>query len=165
MTRKLAYALIIILSVIIVGGIVLGVFVLTSQDEFTKNITLGEDGSVSEEINVSLVGFYPGHSVEYTINFGSSAAFGYDASISFEADGDCSLAEYIVVDMTLNGQSLNDGTLKDFIDGQDTVFSLENLNDGGAALVIKYTMPSEVGNEAQGTVANFNVVVTAQPKG
>ena len=165
MAKKAAYVLIIILSVFIIGGIVLGEYVLKSQDDFTKNITLTGEGAVSEDMDFSLEGFYPGYSAKYTIKFGSAAALGYDAAVSFEEDGDCSLSEYVRVKMTLNGNALAEGTLESFLSGDSTSFTLENLDDGGAILVLEYSMPADVGNEAQGTVANFKLSVTAQAKG
>lgn len=161
MTKKLAYALTIILTIVVICGIVLGVFVLKNRDDFTKNITLG-DKSVEEEIAVSLSGFYPGSSQSYTVKFGGASVEGYTVSLGFSEDGDCTLAQFIVLTISLNGEKLSEDKLDKFIGGEDCSFALSSSENGGAEIKLEYSMPEDVGNEAQGTVAEFVVTVTAE---
>lgn len=162
MTRKLVYVLTIILTIVIVFGIVIGIFVLKRQNEFSKDIKLsGEE--VGEELDVSLEGFYPGRSLSYTVNFGAASSFSYDVVLSFVADGDCALAEFIVLNISLNGEEIAEGKLSAYIGGESCAFTLPKSEDG-AVLKLEYTMPEETGNEAQGTTADFKVQIEAKSK-
>lgn len=161
MTRKLAYALTIIMTIVVICGIVLGVYLLKNRDDFTKNITLG-DKTVEEEIDVSLSGFYPGSSQAYSVKFGGASVEGYKVSLGFDEDGDCTLAQFIVLTITLNGEKVTEDKLDKFIGGEGCSFALSSSENGGAELKLEYSMPEDVGNEAQGTVAEFVVTVTAE---
>lgn len=161
MTKKLTYILIFALAAVVVAGITVGAIVLARQDNYDKDITLSEDGTVQEEMEFSLEGMYPGKSAEYSVHFGGVAG-DFELSLSFRADGDTGLAQYVDAVLELNGEKVAEGRLSELLGGEAVSLS---LSGDESVLVIRYTMPLEVGNEAQELVADFAVEIEATPAG
>lgn len=160
MKKKLTYVLILSLTVLTAVGIVLGVQIQNNHNEFEKSITLTESGETKETLEINISGLYPGKRAEYTIRLGGNGSFA--VSLKFNSGNDVALAQYLNMEIELDGKLLDDGTLSEFLDGEALVFDCETNSKNPAKLVIRYTMPLDVGNEAQKTVADFKIDLTAK---
>ena len=162
--KKLVNILIISLAVLTIAGISIGIVVLNDQSGFEKDITLSENGTTKEELSVNLEGLYPGQSAEYTVHFGGKSADMYDLELSFTAGESTELAQYILLEIELNGESISSRNLNEYLGGETAELPLRIDAGGEATLVLRYSMPSEVGNEAQRLTADFTVDFTAVPR-
>lgn len=164
MIKKLSYVLIILFVLLIAAGIAIGSVLLNRNGGFSKEITLSGT-VVHEELGVSLDGMVPGKTVSYMVSFKGEISQTYDVSLVFTPAGDCTLADYIDVNVTLDGKQLNAGKLNAYLSGDAINLGLSATEKDKSVLEITYTMPAEVGNEAQGASAAFNVEITAGQKG
>ncbi len=164
MVKKLGYILVFALILMTVAGIVIGIVVLQDQKSFEREIELSQSGVTQEKLNISLEGLYPSKSVEYSIKFGSEATNKYDVTISFNADKNIELAQYLEVNVELNGEKVSIGNLTEYLKGKTVLLNLEMNGKQAAELVLRYTMPSEVENEAQNLSADFSVEIEAKPE-
>ena len=162
--KKLAYILIISLAALTVAGIVIGSVVLNKQDGFEKDITLSEDGVTQEEMSINLEGIYPGKSVEYTIHFGGNAASIYDLELTFTPSENVALAQYMDVELDVNGETVSSGLLSEYLGGEAVALDLEIGEGGESTFVLRYTRPETVGNEAMNLTADFTINITATSK-
>ncbi len=164
MTKKLIYILICVLVVFAVAGTsVLFVF-FSDKNVFEKNITLSKDDTVSEVLSVSLDGFYPGKSVEYTVNFDGTLKGLFKITITFSRSGETSLSDYITVDIQSGNEIKASKTLTDFLNDDTTVFVIDTADADESKLIFRYTMPVDTGNEAQNTKADFDIDLWIKPE-
>lgn len=163
MTKKLTYIAIIVFVVLAVAGIAIGSVVLSGQNSFEKNVTLSQDDVTQEELSVSLKGLYPGKSVEYTVRFGGGAAKKYDLELAFLPKGETSLSPYIDLEVELNGEIVSTQRLSEYFEGEAVRFVMDMKDESTSALIFRYRMPLEVGNEAQNTKADFKIDIKVTP--
>lgn len=146
---------------VILAGVVLLAVVMFNNNEFIKNITLSEDGVTHETLEFSANGLHPGETRAYTLNLKSVITDRYIISFAFEETKDGELKNYIDVILTY-GDEKYECKLADLLDGQ--TLSFENVAieaDETAVITITYYMPEDVGNEAQKTTADFDIILTA----
>lgn len=164
MTKKLVYGLIFSLIALTIAGIVIGIVVLNSQSSFSKEIELTQDGATQENLSINIEGVYPTKSVEYSVKFGSKATKSYDVELSFEQSGETDMAQYLELSIVLNGDTVESGNLQEYLSGKVVALDLAMQKSEPAVLILRYTMPSEVGNEAQNLSVDFIVNITANPE-
>ncbi len=145
-------------------GVVVGVVVMKAHKDFEKDVTIVLDGETLKSLDVSLTGFYPGMSKEYVIALKCEAEGEYEVSLSFEKKGTGELQNYIQTEIEVDGERVAMSELKSFFDGETAVFDCNLTKSKSVKLVIRYTMPQEVGNEAQGATSDFDLVVSASKK-
>lgn len=161
MTKKRTYVLLFTLVVMVIAGIAIGSMLLVRQNNFTKNITLSEDGIVEEEIKFSLEGMYPGKEAEYSIHIDKEGVEDFRFSLTFEASGNTDLAPYVDVALEVDGAVVSEGRLSELLLEEALGFTLSGGKDA-SVLTICYTMPMEVGNEAQELTADFVLKIQAE---
>lgn len=161
---KTLQILIIALSLLIVLGIVLGITIKNSHNDFEKNITLGETEETSETLDVSLNGFYPGLSKEYVVNLCCAVDGIYEVSLVFVKKGEGTLENYIETVIEVDGKQVGESLLKSYFDGEIVQFSCNLSKSEKVKLVTRYIMPQEVGNEAQRAISDFSLDVTVSKK-
>ncbi len=161
MTKKAAYILCFALAAAMIFGIVVGILLLCRQDEFQKSFRLLEDGVAKDEYEVSFTEFFPGESVSYTIEFQGKIDKIYDVSLSFREEAESPLAEYLDLEIQLNGEVLSVQRLSEYLRENAVALQICTEEQETATLVLCYTMPQEIGNEAQETTASFRVQIEA----
>lgn len=161
MTKK-NLILVAIVAVILAGVVLLGV-IMINNDEFVTNITLSENGETHETLEFSAKGFHPGEDREYTINFKSPVSDRYRIEFTFEETYDGKLKDYIDVTVSYGGsEGWYEYKLADLLDGKTLLFDNVIFEAGEeVSFTITYTMPLDVGNEAQKATADFYLILTA----
>lgn len=159
--KKLSYILVFVLSALVIVGIVIGIVLLTRQSDFDKKVTLTGDGVVQAEMKCSLEGLYPGQSAEYSICFSGAPEEAFALTVAFQPDDAAALSPYIDVELELNGESVAAESLDKYLKGDTAEVTLPKGEE--RVLIVRYSMPEEIGNEAQGLAADFVLALEARP--
>lgn len=162
--KSLFYVLGILLSAAIIFGIVMVIVQFTANNEFTKNITLTGDGVTQSELDFSASGLKPADSREYTLQLNGDTAGTYAVKLEFSEEEDNGLGEFIYVTCFYQDNSKDEFTLNELFDGRTIEFDCKIENNSKAIVRMVFTIPEEVGNEAQGTDTDFSVTLTAKRK-
>ncbi len=162
MSKRTSYILILSLVVVTMVGIGIGTWSYVSQDKFAneKTIVLNEQSQTEMEVNLS--GFCPGMSVSYEMHLKANAGDVFDITMDFEKTDTDSLARFIDVEVRLNGEKIDSAKLSEYLNGKPLAFSAEFNSTSEIDVEIVYSMGLEVGDEAQNTMADFNIVLSAK---
>lgn len=160
MTKKIEYTLIILLACLVVFGIVLTSVMLANRNTVQDSIILKGDGVIQEELNIELGSMYPGESREYTVSLQNTTEKRYDIGISFAPGETVTLAEYVDLEIICGNTTLIKATLSEFLYGEEITFAMEAETE---TLVFRYSIPLNVGNEAQSAAAEFDITINARP--
>lgn len=152
MSKKLKVFLIILSVAMAITGAIIAVN-LGRDNVLAANTTLAVEGKTTRSWKVAINDLYPGKSQSYTINFTGKAQT-YLVSLSFRKGEDSSLNEFITVNIDSDGVAV-EKRLSELIDG--TAIECNQTTD---KITITYTMPTAIGNEAQGTAAKFYIDLT-----
>ncbi|MBR5192297.1 MAG: hypothetical protein IKW33_02700 [Clostridia bacterium] len=154
-SNNIKYILIII-SIILTLACVGLFFSMQNNNNLNKNTII----NVSEETNLTLKAeikdLYPGKTEDYVISFVGNNAEDYFITLNFNGANDGKLKNYIKVEIKTENSVINK-TLLELLNGE-----LISLGKGVKEINISYTMPVDVGNEAQGTTISFNVEIEAK---
>lgn len=162
--KSLFYVLGILLSTAIIFGIVMVIVQFNANNKFTKSITLTGDGVTQSELGFSASGLKPADSREYTLQLNGDMAGTYSVKLEFSEEKDNGLGEFINVTCFYEDNSKDEFTLNELFDGKTIEFDCEIENNSTAIVRMVFTMPREVGNEAQGTDTDFSLTLTAKRK-
>ncbi len=152
---KLKYILIIISIILTLTGVVL-LATMKDNNELKENTVIEIDGATTKTLKAEIIGLYPGKTEEYVISFAGDNIKDYLITLDFNGDDDGVLKNYIEVEIKTNDSSINK-TLNELLEGD-----LISLGTGVTEIIISYTMPIEVGNEAQGESVVFYVKLDAK---
>lgn len=155
MVKKVQLILVFVCVAMAFGGIAF-YGVLQTENNLEENVIVYVDGDTHETFKAELTGFYPGKSQEYTITFNGELTDNYRITVDFIDDKKvCTLEDYLEVTILTSDLKI-EKTLKELLDGDE-------IELGVVATEIKfiYHMPEAMGNEAQGTTADFYLSVTA----
>lgn len=150
--------LLIALAVTILLGIVLVALLLSTNDKLVKNIKLKEDDVVKENLEFIANGLHPGDTKEYTLNITSKIAGDYTVDFEFIEEKHGLLKNFIDVTLEYEGTSYT-YKLVELLDGQTIQFTC-HISKEPAVILVRFVMPIDVGNEAQGTSADFFASLT-----
>ena len=159
---KLKYILPIAAVILLIFGVVLMAITLTSSDEeFVKNITLNDKEVTKENIEFSANGLNPGETKQYTINLAGSSSGEYAFTLDFVEQQDGALKDY--VDVTVwYGEESQTFKLSELLNGRSINFRYTFDTHGKAVIKIAYSIPIEIGNEAQNVTSDFTVTITVK---
>lgn len=162
MKRTLSRLLTISIALLTLVGVALGIVLIKSHGDFKKNadIIVSEDETIKvKDLDVSLTGFYPGKSQEYDISLVCEAEGSYKITLSFKKVGDGTLENYIDTEVSADGESKGANLLKNYFEGEEVSFNANVDSKEPLVINVKYSMPLEVGDEAQNAVTNFDLTV------
>ena len=133
-------------------------FLEDAHDSFEEDIKIDQDGVLESTLAVRNLHLIPAQSREYKVNLVCKASGGYFVSLDYVEDKDGGMKEFVVVTVSCNGKLIYNGSLKTLLD-TDLVLEFEEelYSDTPAVIVFNYSMPYEIGNEAQGTYADFDI--------
>ncbi len=163
--NRAAYAVVLILAVLTVSGVILGFSILKAHKNTDVQATIEIDGDTRETLGVSLTGFYPGRKQEYTLNLVYNVKEEYETTLIFEKTDGGSLENYIKTEIEVAGEQIDSGLLETYLGGETVSFSHRPASSKPVKVVIRYTMPLDVGNEAQKTSVDFNILFTTKKIG
>ena len=148
------------LAVIIGEGIVLFKIIDLGKDDHSIGVEIadGESGKVSFE-HLNLV---PGDEVAYTLLVSSIEGPTYAVDFEFREISDSPLKDYVYVRMLIGEEELCDELLADLMDNGAISRNLVISKGEECAVTIIYYMPEEIGNEAEGADAYFELYITGR---
>lgn len=146
-------------------SVILAVFIQHAHDEFEENITVSAEGVTEKILPVRDLKLNPTESKEYSVNLVCAASGLYDICLDYEELEDGGMKPFVNVTVKANNEIVYEGGLAALLNG-DEVIQFEGSLYATKPLVISvcYLMPYEIGNEAQGTHANFDVHLKIQKR-
>ena len=161
MKNRSVNMLIVALLLLAALSVTLFVFLADAKEKFPKEITVDADGVSETVLTVRDLHLNPTESREYSINLFCAASGMYDVSLDYEETVDGGLKHFVNVTVKADGVTVYEGALSDLLNGTATVCFNGELREKRTqeplVLTITYHMPRSVGNEAQGTYADFDV--------
>ena len=160
MKNKYANILIVALLLLAIVSVMLVVFLTDAKEKFPEKITVDADGVTESILPVRDLRLNPTESKEYSVNLVCIASGSYHIYVDYEESDDGGMKHFVEVTLKFDGETVYEGSLAELIDSDKTVqFDGELEEDEAVAVSFCYRMPDEVGNEAQGTYADFEVVL------
>ncbi len=153
--NKLKFILIIISIILTLTGVVLFT-TIHDNNELKENTVIEIDGATTKTLKAKIDRLYPGKTEDYVISFTGDNIKDYLITLDFNGDNDGTLKNFIEVKIKTNESSINK-TLNELLEGD-----LISLGTGVTEITISYTMPIEVGNEAQGVSVVFYIELEAK---
>ena len=148
------------LAVIIGEGIVLFKIIELGKDDHSIGVEIadGESGVASfEHLNL-----LPGEEVEYTLLVSSNEGPTYAVDFEFRESDDSPLKDYVYVRMLIGEEEICNELLADVMDNGAISRNLVISKGDECEVTIIYYMPEEIGNEAEGAEAHFDLYVTGR---
>lgn len=153
------------INILIVAFIVIGMmavalifFLDKAEEDFSKDITVSEEGVTESILSVKELKLNPTESREYSINLVCTASGTYEITLDYEEKSDGGMKHFIEVTVKANESIVYEGGLQELLDSdKKIVFESELHEKEQLPISISYHMPREVGNEAQRTYADFDV--------
>ncbi len=159
--RGTSRVLILALCIYALIGIVFFFYIRQAQSDFTEEITVEINGATTSVLKIGELNLKPGEDREYAVKLKSRADGEYKIGLNFAETTDGGLKGFIDTEITCGGETYTK-TLLELLSGEEEIaFICPLKGDVATRIFIHYYMPIEVGNEAQGAVADFDVVLTA----
>ncbi|MBR3804174.1 MAG: hypothetical protein IKJ14_02350 [Clostridia bacterium] len=158
---------VLIISFIVVAFISIAIIFnnLDARSEFTNSVKIDGSGYAEKEIEVRNLQLHPNESKSYTIEVAPEFGGDYEISINYQEIKDGGLKEFVTVSFSVDGKQVQSSSLKNLLDGKSSIVILQNFSeDKPLKLTVTYIMPYEVGNEAQGAYADFDVTLIFDKK-
>lgn len=162
--RDLTYFLLAALVVTIAVCVFLIVHLQSKRDkgESLLNVTLSTEGVTQERLEFEALSLSPGQSREYTVNVSGGMDCPYAISLAFTQTAESTMRDFVNVKVYANGELLADSSLASLFAGETIALSHTFGKDETLGITVRYEMPESVGDEAQGTSASFDLVMTAR---
>ncbi len=160
--KKSIGVLLVSFAALILAGLILFVVVTSRQNEFSKSIRLQANGTTEEKMEITGLNFKPGDNREYELTYSCTDGGKYDLTFVFKTTKAGGMEPFISVELE-NGDRKVTVPLKDVLEderGIETTLYFEKKKK--ESVYLRFSMPIEVGNEAQGTTADFQVIMTAK---
>ncbi len=133
-----------------------------SQQAVVDDVTVIIDGKTQKELDVTLSDFLPGDSKSYTVQMKNGAEDALTVEMSFEKADTDTLAPFIDVEVSINGEKVDNAKLNEYLQGKTISFPNEFVAGSTHEVQITYSMSIDVGDEAQKTTADFQVVFNSK---
>ena len=153
------------INMLIVGLLVLGLlataliaFLIKAKENFPKNIKVRENGVTESILPIRDLKLTPSESKEYSVDLVCDASGLYHIYLDFEELTDGGMKPFVHVSVSADGALIYEGELAALLDGDEVLYFQGDLfATDPLVLTICYLMPYEIGNEAQGTYADFDI--------
>ena len=149
-----------IVSFLLLGimAVILIAFLGEAKEDFPKNITVSEDGATESVLAVRELKLNPTESKEYSVNLVCAATGSYHIYLDYEEKVDGGMKPFVDVSVKFDSEVVYEGELAALLDGDEVIHFEDELHETESLVVsICYLMPYDVGNEAQGTYADFDI--------
>ena len=155
-------------NILIVALLLLGIMAVTlwffiekSHDDFADKIKVSENGVTEKVFTVRDLMLNPSESKEYTVELVCDASGSYDISLDFEEKHNGGMKKFVSVTVTCGDDVVYEGNLTKLLDknSPDIEFDGELYAEDPLPITIRYEIPRNIGNEAQGTSADFDIHV------
>lgn len=150
--------------VLLLAGVVLLALTLASpSNDFIKDVTLNDNGTTQETLEMSANGLIPGDSREYTLNFKGQSTGSYALNFEFVEIRNSFPEDSVKVTFKYGEKEDESATydLLDLLGGQVVTLKLKVVAKRATAVRVIYWLPLEVGNDAQNAAVDFVVNLSA----
>ena len=146
--------------------VIVGFVIWAFTDNFFKDPELEFDSEgISETVSINGLAMIPGDVREYSFDLKCRESGEYSVGLKLIEKADGGLKKFVDVSVFLDGNEILSGKLSDVMGTASTVLKDYEFGRESVDLVITYSMPSEVGNEAMGTHADFDLQLLISEKG
>lgn len=136
-----------------------------SHDDFKKRVNVKGDGVTTETFSCGELALTPAQTKELEIELYCKANGSYDVTLWLTEKSDGGLKNFVLVEVLADGEQVHEGGLSDLLKEDVAVKFDSILHDNKATVItIRYTMPEDMGNEAQNTYAAFDITIKIEKK-
>lgn len=162
MKNRSVNILIVALLLLALMSVMILVFLEKAHDDFPNDITVVEDGVTESILPVRDLMLNPTESKEYSVNLYCAASGSYYVYLDYEETEDGGMKHFVDVTVKAGDTVVYEGKLDKIIDDPNEIIQFEGQLKAKEPLTISitYLMPSEIGNEAQGTYSDFDIHLT-----
>lgn len=154
--------LMIALCVLILVGTGITAYSLLNPTKGTTMIRLDlTEGAGGKIVTFSDLTMIPGESSKYCLLLSSEVEDEFEITLHFSEIDDKLLKEFAYVRIENGDELLCDKRLSEVLLGEPLTCTRKLSNKTEADIRITYYLPEDVGNEAQGTAAEFELMITA----
>ncbi len=161
MNKKTSIILFVCTTLLTILMIGLGAWNYTSQERYIHEKTITLDEATQEQFSVALGGITPGSERSYTVHFKAHPGDRYRLTLDFSKGSEDALAKFINVEVLVGEERVAHCSLDALLNGEKITFPLYFGTDSATCAKIIYSMDESIGDEAQGTRADFNITVTS----
>ena len=147
-------------SVLIIIGVALMTWLLTTEEE-SSVIKISIDVGESTPVKFEALSLVPGDECEYGVKLEGGNANKFDLKLDFIETGDGTLKNYARVKIVVKGNAVYDELLADALDNENISLSVDLKEDKNTEFQVVYYLPLDVGNEAKNAEAKFGLMLTA----
>lgn len=158
MNVKHSNIIIVAMLLFAVLSIMLIVFLNQAHEDFKNDITVSASGVTEKTLTVRDLKLTPTQQTEFDVGLTCAASGSYNISLDYIEQRDGGMKHFIDVVVKYNGEVVYEGNLLELLDGDEIVRFEGVLEEKEpCTITIVYEMPIDVGNEAQGTSADFDI--------
>ena len=141
-------------------SIMLIVFIDKAHEDFRNDITISASGVTEKTLQVRDLQLSPTEQTTFDVGMTCAASGSYNISLDYIEQKDGGMKHFINVVVKCNGEVVYEGNLLALLD-ENEIVSFESVLEEKApcTITITYEMPITVGNEAQGTSADFDILL------
>lgn len=165
MTKKSYFILVVAMLIVTMMSVMLFVMIEHAHDTFEDRITVSANGVTESVIPVRNLALNPGLSKEYQVNLVCMASGHFLINLDYEETHDGGMKHFINVKVLCDGKDepVYYGPLTDLLDKDVTIdFDSDLYEKDPIAIKFIYEMPITIGNEAQGTSADFDIHLSVE---
>ncbi|MBR5140665.1 MAG: hypothetical protein IKV16_06370 [Clostridia bacterium] len=153
--------LIVAIFLLTLMSITLVFFLQKAEEDFPKDIRVKQDGVTQTILPIRDLRLNPTESKEYTVDLFCAASGSYNVSLDYTEMADGGMKPFVNVIVRVNGALMYEGGLDSLLTTDEVIsFETELSADDPVVLSLTYLMPREIGNEAQGTYSDFNILLS-----
>lgn len=163
MTKRTFIALAV--SLFAVAALATGLVCLTqnAHDNFEKTVTIDRNGTADETFSVAELVLNPSESKEEKVHLACEVEGEFAVSMDFVEKEDGGLKPFVDVTVSVDGREVYSGTLSALLTDKQVISFTSNITaKQKTTIVVRYTMPEAVGNEAKNTSSLFDTHIKIQ---
>ena len=159
--NKTSYKIIIIaLAIVTLTGVVLTGVIYNDRLNYEENVVIESDGVQQKPLCFSPPKLFPGETSVCKINLVSRSSGDFHILLDYVGLEEGLLNEFVRVTVCCDNWS-GSYNLSDLVAGERVEFDANCIAGQTKAVTIEYSIPSYVGNEAQGKSTSFEVLLSA----
>ena len=144
------------LAFLTITGVVMAGVTYNERQNWEKTVYVDENGVQNQALNFSSLNLVPGESSVCKINIVSRASGDFHFLLEYVGLDEGTLNEFVRVAVCCDNWS-KEYNLSDLVAGEKVEFDAECEEGQVKTVTIEYSIPSSVGNEAQGKRAAFDL--------
>lgn len=145
--------------------VIVGFLIWAFIDNFFKDPLEFDSQGISETVSINGLAFIPGESRDYSFKLKCRDAGEYQVGLKLLEKADGCLKNFIDVNVVLDGNQVLSGNLGELMGTAEIVLRNYSFGRESVDLVITYSMPDTIGNEAMGASADFDMKLLISEKG